>query len=723
VADLRDPEQLPGVSRATGVDLAEQMQYLYARAEHQIAQRIAKNIAAGIASPTWALDKLLGLGQLNDWTRTLLRRLGSDVADEVRYSMLSAYLRGGTEATRALAEASDTLPEWINRSGVRPGEEIQRLLDGRRSKLAAGIADIARSLPGIANLQRMIGSLALRITGTHLPVLRWADDAYRQVVAEPALTPVLLGTAVRRAGSQRAWEQLLSEGITGFTDKSGRGWNLASYVEMATRTGVAQAAVEGHLDRLTDAGIELVIVSNAPQECKRCRPWEGKILARSGPDGRRTITVEHATEDRQIEVEVAGTVDEAIRAGLMHPNCRHSVNAYLPGTTRVPTNTEDPEGDAARQKLRRLEREVRQAKLKAGAVIDPDAQPRLDAAVRAKQKQIREHVAATEHLGIMRKPERERLDLGNSSGLDAGKQKPPPAPKPAPKPKKATAKKPAADDELTTIVEPSTADSPTAKKHAAEQAAAKKAPPMEVPDDAKPYHRSVEGIEDIAKAVEARAFADIRPLTGGVTAETSLVTLADGSKLVRKSGGNPTAEHAASMLGRAMGIDVPRVYRNDPSEVWMGYVADGKTWAQLRSTADPSLARAAFESDEGKRIGLFDLLINNGDRNDGNWLLKDNRAVVAIDHGHAWNVPGVGRIRADIGRRGPFTDSYFSGYRELKDNDLTPADIAEVRRRLKALAPDFEHIGQPRWLEYALAVLDAIEPHAKGTRNLVAGAP
>ena len=245
---------------------------------------------------------------------------------------------------------------------------------------------------------------------------------------------------------------------------------------------------------------------------------------------------------------------------------------------------------------------------------------------------------------------------------------------------------------------------------------------MDVPEFARPYHRSMAGIEDIARSVEAHDFASEVPLTGGVSAETSLVTLHDGSKLVRKFAGNPTAEHAASILGRAIGVDVPGVYRNHPSEVWMEYVADGKTWAQLKpGETDFSRARKAYGSDDGKLIGLFDLMINNGDRNAGNWMIRDSGRVVAIDHGHAFNIPSVGRIRADIGWRGPFSESWLDDHDKLKSNDLTPADVTELRSRLKALEPDFEHIGQPRWLEYAHTVLDAIEPYAKGTRNLVAG--
>lgn len=706
MADLRDPEQLPGVSRATGVDLARSMASVYDRAEQQIAERIARDLAKGMSSPSWAIDRLFAAGKLRDWTRTLLRRLETDAADEIRYGMLSAYMQGGTEATRALAAASDTLPEWVNRAGVAPGPRIQAALDGKRSELAGAIADMSRTIPGLAALQRMIGSLAMRITGTHLPVLRWADDAYRKVIAETALTDVLLGSTVRRAASQHAWERLLTKGVTGFTDKAGRGWNLASYVEMATRTGVAQAAVEGHLDRLGDAGIDMVIVSNAPQECKRCRPWEGKVLARSGREGARTVLVEHRLTGDAIRIEIAGTVDEAVRAGLLHPNCRHSLSAYLPGVTRIPTDTEDPEGDAARQKLRALERQIRKEKLAQAAVIDPAAQPRLDAAVRATQAQIRQHVKDTEHLGIMRKREREQPDLGNSSGLDAGKQKPkPPAPAPT---KPAKAKPTASNDELTTIIEGPTSESPAARKYAAEK----------VPAEAKPYQRNLDGIADLARAV-----ADIGPdakrtkLSGGVNAITELVELPDGRRVIHKEGlgsreaeshrRTADAEQLASLVGRAIDAPVARTFRNEPGGIWMehvdGDIAGRDGWKY-------------FDTPEGTRLGLLDILAANEDRSGGNLIVRAGK-LVGIDHGESWVSPRIG----DQDVQGAFDrpiSAFASPVGGFGPNPLHPDDIAVLRRRLDALRPDFELLGRGDWLDYSLWVLSELAKHAAGPTRL-----
>lgn len=407
------------------LDIADRLLEIYTNTERQLAADIARRLRAGMDAPDWAERKLAEAGALRRATLALLSRLAVDDGT-VAQALVLAYMRGGHAAAAELLRLGQPPPA----SGAE--EALQGVLDATVAGAQRALASAVRAFPGLGALQRMVFSLASRLAGTHLPVLRWAIDSYRDVVAEGALAPVLLGTATRRAGTQRAWEQLLTRGVTGFTDVAGRRWNLASYVEMATRTGVAQAAVEGHLDRLGDAGIDLVIVSNAPQECIRCRPWEGKVLARGGKPGPRTVQVQSAISDDLVTVEVAGTVAEAIAAGLMHPNCRHSLSAYLPGVTRIPTNTEDPEGDAARQHLRKLERNVRKARLQEAGALTPEAKKAAGAKVRAGQAAIREHVAATRDLGIMRKPERERIDLGHTTAADAGRrERKPAAPKAA----------------------------------------------------------------------------------------------------------------------------------------------------------------------------------------------------------------------------------------------------------------------------------------------------
>lgn len=369
------------VDRTLAEDLARALVDLYGQAEQAITADIARKLKAGIDRPDWAGEKLASINDLRNAVQQLLRRLDTDMEGVVAQQIALAFARGGEAALEELAKAGGFT--------------------------AAQLAAIRASLPGAAAINRLVWTLTSTLRGTQLRVLRWAEDVYREVVAA-TIPNVLLGTTTRLGAAQHAWQRLLSRGVTGFVDKAGRRWELASYVEMATRTGVAQAAVEGHMDRLATAGVDLVIVSNAPQECERCRPWEAKILSRTGA-GARTVEVEHATiDDRMISVHVAGSVSEAVAKGLMHPNCRHSLSGYFPGVTTVPTHTQDPDGDKARQELRALERAVRRAKREAAAVIDPAAARVAEARVRELQAKIREHIA-TAPTTLRRQRHREQI--------------------------------------------------------------------------------------------------------------------------------------------------------------------------------------------------------------------------------------------------------------------------------------------------------------------------
>lgn len=396
------------VDRGLAHDLADALVDLYRDVEMRMAAELAQRLAAGIEAPDWAQRKLSAVGQLRRWAQTLLRRLDGRMADEVAQALILAYVRGGNEALNEIARLQSTHPEWLRAAQLdNPGPRFAEMIAARAAGHAAQLAEVRGALPGAEALQRLMFSLVGKIRGAHTRILRWELDSYRTVVARAA-AEVLLGLVTRRRAAQVAWEKLLAEGITGFTDKAGRHWELAAYVEMAVRAGVAQAAVEGHLDRLKAAGLDYVIVSNAPGECELCRPWEGKVLSRVG-SGARTIQLTHTLRPAElVTVHIAGSVAEAVLAGLMHPNCRHSFSLYLPGVTVAPTDTEDPEGDAARRKLRYLERGVRHWKKREVAAIDPAAGRKAKAKVRVWQARIRDHVADT---GLIRQPPRERIGV------------------------------------------------------------------------------------------------------------------------------------------------------------------------------------------------------------------------------------------------------------------------------------------------------------------------
>jgi hypothetical protein len=415
----------PNLAERLAADLVD----LYTTVETRLATDIARRLASGLDRPDWAERKLAEVGRLRRWAQNLTGRLEGQLGEQVGQTLTLAYMRGGAAGLAEVATLQSTHADWIDLAGLtRMSDRLRAAVATRQGLLAAELADLRTALPGIDAVQRLQFSLTAKLRGTHLRITRWAEDAYRQVVGRAA-PDVLLGLATRRRATQVAWERLLEQGVTGFVDRGGRRWNLASYVEMSTRTHVAQAAVEGHLDRLAAAGLDLVIVSDAPQECHRCRPWEGEILTRSG-GGQTVISREHATEDgHTVKIQVAGSVDDAVRGGLLHPNCRHSLSAYLPGVTKQPTGTADPQGDADRQRLRTLERQVRRDKLQAAGALTPQAQAAARGRVRAGQASIRDHVASS---SVFRQPHREQINLGHSPpGLRPTRPTiPPPAPAP-----------------------------------------------------------------------------------------------------------------------------------------------------------------------------------------------------------------------------------------------------------------------------------------------------
>lgn len=355
------------VSPEFAMGLAKDVLAVYSLAEETILEKVAARLARGIDEPGWADFKLLEI-------QALRREVEQVIAD--------------------LIEGSDEAVEKALRIGYNRG-----LAAAGSDMAAAGAADgIAFGRVNAYAIQALVQAAQDRLAETHLRIRRSALDMFTDVVHEVA-GQVLTGVETRREAAARALGRYARSGVKGFVDKAGRGWDLATYAEMSTRTAAAQAAVQGHVDKLTENGIQLVIVSNAPEECKVCRPWEGKVLALTGA-GLGTHRGKNYHGSGDVSIRVTKTLADAVDDGLFHPNCRHSTGMYQPGLTMPIVHTEDPEGDRLRQRQRALERAVREAKKKTlverafyeNAQNKPAAKARLDQA-RAREKAARDTLA------------------------------------------------------------------------------------------------------------------------------------------------------------------------------------------------------------------------------------------------------------------------------------------------------------------------------------------
>jgi hypothetical protein len=225
-------------------------------------------------------------------------------------------------------------------------------------------------------------------------ILRQHDDLYKLTASGAATHNMLTPGRTIKDAQQNMMRDLLQHGVTGFTDKSGRNWQLSSYVEMAVRTASMRAYNEAHMQVMQAAGVTLFMVPIHMHTCPICHAWQGKILSLT-PDDRADATV-----------------DEARAAGLWHPNCSHILSTWRDGDKR-PTVTEWSEQDeklwTSSQQQRNLESRIRAQKRVLVNAEDTQMRAVARAKIRRYQAQLRQ---LTKDTGLLRRSHREQPDLG-----------------------------------------------------------------------------------------------------------------------------------------------------------------------------------------------------------------------------------------------------------------------------------------------------------------------
>lgn len=321
---------------------------LYGDATADLIRIVARRLARSITDDGWATAKLLELLQLRADAEQVIARLQGAVVDTVADGIETAAAQGARAAATEL-QLTAPLATRVNTAAVE------------------------------ALARQTVGDL----TGMHTQILRSVDDVYRRSVEAGR---VVTGAATRRQAAQRMLDNFAHRGVTGFTTTRADGvvvrWTAESYAEMATRTAAGRAQVQGSLDQYVADDRNFVIVSDAPQECERCRPYEGKGLSLNGEGVGTTVG----------GIRIVDTFRGAQSKGLLHASCRHRVNPIIPGLTRPMKHTADPEGDALRQEQRRLERGVREWKRVEAAALDDQARARARAKVREWQGRLKTHV-------------------------------------------------------------------------------------------------------------------------------------------------------------------------------------------------------------------------------------------------------------------------------------------------------------------------------------------
>lgn len=353
------------VSPVMGENVGVYIARIYADAENDVMRLLADRLRRGVPGAAnvdaWAARKLRDLRDVQREVDTkIIGRLGRIVPPEVDERLTEIYRRGQGSAVA----------------------DLRRVLDEDRIAVTQGFTRANRRA-----VQSLASATVEKLDGAHFQILRSVTDQYRTIIAE-TVHGVSTGVATRREASQAALNRFANRGVTGFVDRGGRRWNLQSYTEMAIRSASGQAALQGATDRLQENDRDLVVISDHAESCPLCRPWQGRVCSLSGTN-------------RLFPPLSAATAD-----GLFHPNCAHSLGAYIHGLTERSKPLDDPEQYEDRQQQRYFERGIRKWKRRESASMTPGAEQFAHTKTREWQGRMRDFIDTTDR---RRKYEREQI--------------------------------------------------------------------------------------------------------------------------------------------------------------------------------------------------------------------------------------------------------------------------------------------------------------------------
>lgn len=255
-------------------------------------------------------------------------------------------------------------------------------------------------------IESIIEEVQGKETTVEKAALRMMDDVYRQTLIK-AETAVATGSQTIPQAIEEAVREFAKKGINCIEYRDGRRVNIADYVYMALRTANTRANLLGQAKQRMELGIDTVRVSSYNACSETCLPWQGGVY----------IDDVFATFDGEISGDKGKSkngkwytlLSVAVRAGLFHPNCRHSLTTYTGNGKDSPKVDEEKarENYKLEQQQRALERKLRYWKRRLEAETDPVLKEGLKNQVKKARNNL--HNFVDSHKDVLRRdPWREK---------------------------------------------------------------------------------------------------------------------------------------------------------------------------------------------------------------------------------------------------------------------------------------------------------------------------
>lgn len=376
---------------------------LIASLKRNLSRHKTEEQKEGFEWSAWQAEKLRNIDRFRRENLNIVNEY-VDVIDSGTRQLMTEQFREGEQI--AEAEVIESKPD-MESAPVQPPEPPTSISD--EHFFGVNTPKMEKLMEDITTLEKTVETAAVRNM----------DDVYRTTLNKVQIA-MGNGSMTLTEAIDLATREFLDKGINCIVYADGRRVNIADYVRMALRTTSTRATLQGKAKRFAELGYDTVLVSQYGGCSETCEPWQGKVYI----DDVFTVWSGQISGDFG-KSNYCGKwfmlLSVAIRGGLFHPNCRHTMSQYIDGRTKIPEPIPAEKIKKQREleeKQRAMERKIRALKRKVEGTQDEKKVKEYKRKLREEQGKLREFIKENDDV-LRRDYSREKIYSGEGEPKQA----------------------------------------------------------------------------------------------------------------------------------------------------------------------------------------------------------------------------------------------------------------------------------------------------------------
>ncbi len=377
---------------------------LIASLKRNLSRHKAEEEKEGFEWSAWQAEKLNNIDNFRKENAQIADEYVDVIDDETRQLMTDQFHEGEHTAEQSVIDVSE--------SGINVPDVPDVPAQPQPPEAPTAIPDDHFFGVNKPKMDKLMEDVTTLEKTALTAAVRNMDDVYRTTLNKVQLM-MGTGSITLNEAIDLATRDFLDKGINCIVYADGRRVNIADYVRMALRTTSTRATLQGAAKRFAELGYDTVLISQYGGCSETCEPWQGKVYIddvftvwngeRSGDFGKSNYC------DKWFML-----LSVAIRGGLFHPNCRHTMGQYIEGLTKIPQPIPAEkirEQRELEEKQRAMERKIRALKRKVEGTQDEKKVKEYKRKLREEQGKLREFIK--EHDDVLRRDySREKIYSG-----------------------------------------------------------------------------------------------------------------------------------------------------------------------------------------------------------------------------------------------------------------------------------------------------------------------